>query len=140
MGTHPIFESDFDCLTEREKKNEKKQCSVWHSKVELWLWDWALHSVDSMRSSSTLTQDAEQLCSIGSVVCWMRFMMKVLTSRSHSFKRRSSTMPRPFLKRCERRLVQKICKLSIFHFVYCTDPFHQNCRRFIKSLALTIKK
>merc|ERR1711970_1155278 len=25
MGTHPIFESDFDCLTEMEQKTTKKQ-------------------------------------------------------------------------------------------------------------------
>merc|ERR1711892_827090 len=24
MGTHPIFESDFDCLTERKKRNRQK--------------------------------------------------------------------------------------------------------------------
>jgi len=25
MGTHPIFESDFDCLTEEKKKKEKSE-------------------------------------------------------------------------------------------------------------------
>jgi len=25
MGTHPIFESDFDCLTEKKLKNTKKE-------------------------------------------------------------------------------------------------------------------
>ena len=29
-------------------------------------------------------------------------------------------MPRPFQKRYEHRPVQKTCKLSIFHFVFCT--------------------
>merc|ERR1711929_3447 len=28
MGTHPIFESDFDCLTERGTKNRKKMAIV----------------------------------------------------------------------------------------------------------------
>merc|ERR1739838_1142129 len=28
MGTHPIFESDFDCLTERRTKNRKKMAIV----------------------------------------------------------------------------------------------------------------
>jgi len=23
MGTHPIFESDFDCLTEKERENDE---------------------------------------------------------------------------------------------------------------------
>jgi len=28
MGTHPIFESDFDCLTERLKKNQGEKRKI----------------------------------------------------------------------------------------------------------------
>merc|ERR1711990_223248 len=29
MGTHPIFESDFDCLTERDHVMDPSKCSEW---------------------------------------------------------------------------------------------------------------
>jgi len=34
MGTHPIFESDFDCLTERKPKAAQKQYSITPEKLE----------------------------------------------------------------------------------------------------------
>jgi len=36
MGTHPIFESDFDCLTEREK-SESESVVNW-SNVTTFVW------------------------------------------------------------------------------------------------------
>merc|ERR1712130_35354 len=55
MGTHPIFESDFDCLTEKKRnENRARDCS--------YLRDWSRIRRGQMRSKNVPTvQDAGDL-------------------------------------------------------------------------------
>merc|ERR1712168_375361 len=61
MGTHPIFESDFDCLTEIKKKMDDPECFLdsasWRSRLKRTLLYPGNQSIDN-----TLPLQVSELC------------------------------------------------------------------------------
>merc|ERR1739838_116956 len=115
MGTHPIFESDFDCLTETKKRNKKLKKGEKKKKKKEW----------KIRGRKCVTMREEDL------TC-ATILDKITTEYTHHTSQKCPTCP--WSVKSSRRTFNHVNHFGI------EWPIDTRVKRFLPSVMVTLIK